>query len=51
MNSIFDVNNPIIQDMLNSQNNNVTEPGNETENEKQYDIVYSSRTKQLKEVY
>ena len=48
MNSIFDVNNPIIQDMLNSQKKTETE--NETENETQYDIVYSSRTKQLKDV-
>ena len=56
MNSIFDVNNPLIQDMLNckkkneTEAGNETESGNETENEKQYDIVYSSRTKQLKDV-
>lgn len=48
MNSIFDVNNPLIQDMLNSEKKTETE--NETENETQYDIVYSSRTKQLKDV-
>ena len=50
MNSIFDINNPLIQDVLNNQKKNKIENDNETDNEKQYDIVCSNRTKQLKDV-
>ena len=50
MNSIFDINNPLIQDVLNNEKKNKIENDNETDNEKQYDIVCSNRTKQLKDV-